>query len=103
VCRAKLPMCLLCPLVAECGGPRPSDSARKPRSPGEFQGSARYYRGRVVDVLRRLPHGAGISIDDLASHTAPASARARLVALIGQLASDGMLSVDAAQQVRLPD
>jgi A/G-specific adenine glycosylase len=103
VCRAKLPMCLLCPLLADCGGPRLNGGGPKPRLQGEFQGSARYYRGRVVDVLRRLPHDAGISIDDLASQTAPAAERARLIALIGQLDSDVMLSVDAAQQVRLPD
>ena len=103
VCRAKLPMCLLCPLVADCGGPGVSSSSRKPRATGEFHGSQRFYRGRVVDFLTRLPHGDGVSVDDLARQTAPPSERERLIALITQLASDGLLSVDAEQQVRLPD
>jgi A/G-specific adenine glycosylase len=103
VCRAKLPMCLLCPLVSNCAGPRHVDGSRKPRAVGEFHGSQRYYRGRVVDLLTRLPHGDGISIDDLATRTAPASERVRLVALITQLAGDGLLTIDDSQQVRLPD
>jgi A/G-specific adenine glycosylase len=103
VCRAKRPMCLLCPLVAECGGPHPEASSRKPRAAGEFRGSQRYYRGRVVDFLTQLPHGAGVSVDELATHTAPPSERERLIALIEQLASDGLLSIDARQHARLPD
>jgi A/G-specific adenine glycosylase len=103
VCRAKLPMCLLCPLVADCGGPRLNGGAKKPRAASEFHGSQRYYRGRVVDFLTRLPHGESVSVDELATYTALPAERGRLIALIGQLASDGMLTIDDKQQVRLPD
>ncbi|HLZ32283.1 MAG TPA: A/G-specific adenine glycosylase [Chloroflexota bacterium] len=103
VCRAKLPMCLLCPLVASCGGPRVDVRAKKSRPAGEFRGSERYYRGRVVAFLARIPHGDGISIGDLATQTAPFAERARQMALIAQLASEGLLVIDAEQQVRLPD
>jgi A/G-specific adenine glycosylase len=103
VCRAKRPMCLLCPLVSDCGGPRTDGRVKTPHAAGEFRGSQRYYRGRVVDFLSRLPHGDSISVDDLVTHTAPPSERQRLIELISQLANDGLLNVDAEQQVHLPD
>ncbi len=101
VCRPQRPMCLLCPLVTDCGGPRGFVSAPKPSA--EFRGSQRYYRGRVVDFLAHLPHGETVSVDALAKQTAPPAERERLIELIGQLASDGLLNLDHAQQVRLPD
>jgi len=100
VCRAKRPMCLLCPLVAECGGPR---EPAKPKASGEFRGSQRYYRGRVVDFLSQLPGAARVSVDDLAAHTGPPAERERVVTLIHRLASEGLLTVDDDQRVRLPD
>jgi A/G-specific adenine glycosylase len=101
VCRAKRPMCLLCPLVADCGGPRVSPRPARPSV--EFRGSQRYYRGRVVDFLSRLPLGEGVGVDDLAARVAPPAERERLVALIEQLALDGMLVLGHDHQVRLPD
>jgi len=50
LCRAKRPLCLVCPLLAECGGPRPS--ARTKPAAGAFQGSRRFLRGRILDALR---------------------------------------------------
>jgi A/G-specific adenine glycosylase len=101
VCRARRPMCLLCPLVADCGGPGVSVSPSKPAV--GFQGSQRFFRGRVIDFLTRLPRGEVVLVDELATQTAPPSERERLVALIGQLASDGLLTIDTQQRVRLPD
>jgi A/G-specific adenine glycosylase len=101
ICRAQRPMCLLCPLVTDCGGPRASAPSPKPTT--EFRGSQRYYRGRVVDFLTRLPHGETVSVEALASQTAPPAERQRLIDLIGQLSSDGLLKLDRAQQVSLPD
>jgi A/G-specific adenine glycosylase len=102
VCRARRPLCVLCPLVADCGGPRESLS-----SPGhsavEFRGSQRYYRGRIVDFLTRLPPGDRVAVDHLAASLAPPEERERLIGLIGQLGSDGLVNVDANRQVSLPD
>jgi A/G-specific adenine glycosylase len=106
LCRARRPLCLVCPLVAECGGPREAASpvSSPGRPAGEFRGSQRYYRGRIVDVLRGVPHGATVAIDELASRVAPLAERERLVALIRQLAADGMLSFEPEHaSVRLPD
>jgi A/G-specific adenine glycosylase len=101
VCRAKRPMCLLCPLVADCGGPRVT--AGSPKASGEFHGSQRYYRGRLVDFLAHLSPGLCVSVDDLATRVAPHAERERLISLIGQLAVEGLLTVDHDQQVRLPE
>jgi A/G-specific adenine glycosylase len=105
LCRAQRPLCLVCPLVAECGGPSEAAASLtglKGRQ-GEFRGSRRYYRGRIVDLLSKLPAGATVTVDDLAARLAPADERQLLVSLVGQLAAEGMLSLDAAQLVRLPD
>jgi A/G-specific adenine glycosylase len=105
VCTSRRPMCLVCPLVAECAGPGVPGSARaKPQ--GEFQGSRRYYRGRIVDVLRRIPTGTGVPVHELADSVAPKAERERVVALIAQLAIEGMLTIDVpgpGGRVRLPD
>src|SRR5579864_5846323 len=53
LCRAERPLCLVCPLLGECGGPAPMPK----RSQGRFKGSRRYLRGRIVDVLRGLGKG----------------------------------------------
>jgi A/G-specific adenine glycosylase len=101
LCRAQRPLCLVCPLVAECGGPVEAVEPKKPA--GAFRGSRRYYRGRIVDLLRSLPAGAAMPVDDLAARLAPSDQRQLLVSLIGRLAGEGMLDLDAERLVRLPD
>ncbi|MDQ6671438.1 MAG: A/G-specific adenine glycosylase, partial [Chloroflexota bacterium] len=101
VCRARRPMCLVCPVVSECDGPRAFSPS--PKAAAAFHGSRRYYRGRVIDFLAHLPHGESVSVDDLARQTASAHEQQRMIQLIGQLASDGLLHVDHEQGVRLPD
>jgi A/G-specific adenine glycosylase len=93
VCRAQRPMCLVCPLLAECGGPRPVRS--KPAS--EFRSSNRYFRGRIIDFLRALPTGTTVSVDELVDsvHTSPGVVR--------RLAEDGLVRVDALSHVSLPE
>jgi len=104
LCRAQRPLCLACPLVAECGGPGAvvGRSGLK-KTQGEFRGSTRYYRGRIVDLLRKLPADAAVSVDEVAARLAPIDERQRLVVLIGRLAAEGMLSLDADRLVRLPE
>jgi A/G-specific adenine glycosylase len=93
VCRAQRPLCLVCPLLAECGGPRPMPSRPTPA----FRSSSRYFRGRVIDFLRALPSGGSVLLGELvdAVHTSPKVVR--------RLADDGLLSVDALGRVTLPE
>lgn len=54
-CRA-VPRCDGCPLATWCRARREGVSQRTPaRVQGEFEGSMRQVRGRIVDVLRRQP------------------------------------------------
>ena len=95
LCRSTQPLCLVCPLLQECGGPRPQ--ARRRAAAGEFRSSNRYVRGRILDELRGLPPGAGMS-------------KARLMERVGDradlvetLALEGLLAIDADDQVHLPE
>lgn len=59
LCRSREPLCLLCPLRDQCGGPRPVARTRKPQ--GNFQASNRYVRGRILDALRSTPEGLPVA------------------------------------------
>jgi A/G-specific adenine glycosylase len=88
LCRAAQPLCLVCPLLAECGGPR----ASRPRKPqGEFSGSNRYYRGRILDALRQLER---VPVDELVAH------HGGRLDLLGRLEADGLIAIEDGQ-VRL--
>jgi A/G-specific adenine glycosylase len=100
LCRSKRPLCLVCPLASECGGPQMS-ARSVPKSAGEFRGSRRFYRGRVVDRLRGLP--GGTSVGALADEVGGPAGRERILELVQQLVSDGLLAVDSAHNVRLAD
>jgi hypothetical protein len=90
----------MCPLVAECGGPRSSPSAT--RKQGEFVGSSRYYRGRLLDALRVLPSRGTVAMDELVCAIAP-NERERLEILMRRLAHDGLVTIDADELVRLAE
>jgi A/G-specific adenine glycosylase len=90
VCRSKRPLCLVCPLVLECGGPR--DAARTRPAEGAFHGSRRFYRGRVVDLLRHVVDAP------LAEVAAVAGGRADLVR---RLADEGLITIAPDERVRL--
>jgi A/G-specific adenine glycosylase len=96
LCRVRRPLCLLCPLLEECGGP-PSPAGRRPTSPDRFAGSSRYYRGRILDELRALPPGETLPFEALAG---PAHGRSDLVR---QLAAAGLVEIDSADRVRLAE
>jgi A/G-specific adenine glycosylase len=95
LCRAGQPLCLVCPLLQDCGGPRPHVGRRA--ATGEFRSSNRYFRGRILDALRSLPPGAGVSRATLAEQM---DDRADLV---DALAADGLVTIDAGGQVHLPE
>jgi A/G-specific adenine glycosylase len=100
LCRARHPLCLLCPLVAECGGPLTSGSTPRPPA-SEFIGSSRYVRGQLIQRVSQLPHGVGVDLEELAS--AFGGNRARTRDFVEQLAVDGLLSIDAERRVRLAE
>jgi A/G-specific adenine glycosylase len=96
LCRARQPLCLVCPLLSECGGPRAA--APRTRPSGEFHGSNRYFRGRILDELR---HTDGIPLAELAARNGDRRD------LIDRLVAEGLLKilirVDSAQSVWLAD
>jgi len=72
-CTARRPACVVCPLQSECAAfpvvqtdlaamPRKANVKREP-----FETTSRYFRGRIVEVLRSLPadEESGIAIGDL--------------------------------------
>jgi A/G-specific adenine glycosylase len=140
VCRVARPMCLLCPLLAECQaaplvgtwrerrlrgmrssrqsrGRRSRSSARVLRSEGlrespaplrlrsgqAFETSPRFYRGRLVDELRRLGSGERVRLLDLGprlKHDFSIADWPWLEDLARRLAADGLVDVlgDAGAQ-----
>jgi A/G-specific adenine glycosylase len=79
LCRAHQPLCLVCPLLSECAGPRDEAPSKAPQ--GEFRGSRRFHRGRILDLLRgveRLPLAAVSTHHDL----------------IARMAAEGLVEID---------
>jgi A/G-specific adenine glycosylase len=97
VCRSSRPLCLICPLLAECGGPRPHPRRRAVAGAGDFRSSNRYARGRILDELRGLPAGTCLAIGELAARV---EGRADL---IQALADDGLVAIAADGTVQLPE
>jgi A/G-specific adenine glycosylase len=97
LCRASQPLCLVCPLVAECGGPVSARRVARPQ--GEFRGSSRYFRGRLIARLSQLPNGA--LEDELISVVDGDPGRTR--AFLEALAAEGFVSLDGQRRVRLAE
>jgi A/G-specific adenine glycosylase len=95
LCRAAQPLCLVCPLLQECGGPRPV--SRRRAAAGEFRSSNRYVRGRILEELRGLPAGACLTKAMLAERVGGRSD------MIDALAAEGLLEIDADEGVHLPE
>lgn len=97
ICRAAAPACLVCPVRADCrfaAGDQPAAPARRPAATGQpFVGSNRYYRGRVVDHLRRADP-AGDPVDAIGRAVKPGYAavdREWLAGLLAGLERDGLI------------
>jgi A/G-specific adenine glycosylase len=90
LCRVRNPLCLVCPLVTECAGPKPWPRRRAPQ--GEFSGSNRFHRGRILARLRELPPGASLPIVE-----------AGRPHLVQALIRDGLVETDGNGRVRLPE
>jgi A/G-specific adenine glycosylase len=95
ICRAQQPLCLVCPILTECGGPAPVRAAVKKRPMEPFTSSSRYFRGRVVDALRAAP--AGIALDGLVHEVGTSPD------VIERLARDGLVRLDADGLVTLAE
>jgi len=62
----------------------------------QFKGSSRYYRGRIVEMLRGLPVAASLNLDTLGPSLKPDFAdadREWLNRLLQQLAKDGLIKI----------
>ena len=116
ICTARQPRCMLCPLRTLCaaaphlqsGGDPILTEASVPYAPRQsrFQGSARYFRGRIVDHLRAQPD-AGIEESTLEAVISDAEAASgapcpiSLSDLLAALERDGLIRRGNGQ-VRLP-
>lgn len=127
ICVSQVPRCLLCPLRDGCRagteglGAKPvvvkAPSGRIAEEPGHYQtgaavkrkakmafaGSTRYYRGRVLNALRALPPGEGISMEALGMRLGldTGAGQAVLPGLIAGLQRDGLVAANASR-VSLP-
>jgi A/G-specific adenine glycosylase len=133
ICVARRPRCLLCPVQARCSAraawdgrdgqdgrvpspvalPRVAErrgayATGAPSVPERFEGSRRWYRGRIVDALRALPAGVTLPLEDLGPRVKPdfgPSERDWLLDLARALARDGLVEVverDGAVSLSLP-
>ena len=116
LCTARQPRCMLCPLHALCAaaphlqsGSDPAlAEASIPYAPRQsrFQGSARYFRGRIVDYLRKQPD-AGVKESALetilrnAETASGAPCPVSLLHLLAALERDGLIRRGDGR-VRLP-
>ena len=112
VCVARRPACGVCPLRARCrtgrravnGAPRIAEAKAAYRTE-RFEGSRRYYRGRIVDLLRALNDREMLSISKLGCALKPGFGvddLPWLQALVADLARDGLVRV-AANDARSTD
>jgi A/G-specific adenine glycosylase len=126
ICVARNPRCLLCPVqnlcsaraawdvqdvpaadlprVAERRGAYGAGARATGAAPGpRFEGSRRWYRGRIVDALRTLPPGASLTLEALGAQVKPDYGPADqewLLELVQALARDGLIDLagqDAGQ------
>jgi A/G-specific adenine glycosylase len=90
VCTAREPACDRCPLERRCawraaGSPRPATAAVRPAPP--FELTARFARGRIVDLLR----GGPARRDEIGA-SLPEVHRSQLDVYLASLERDGLVS-----------
>lgn len=118
ICTARAPACPYCPLEAHCaarqehrrtGAPIAAPRARKPRGQGQFAGSSRYYRGRIVRALTALGAGEVLPLAALGPRIKEDFAPYEtgwLQGVVDGLARDGLVRVDGEGEraaVALPE
>ena len=106
-CTARRPLCETCPVTESCRaseGIRDALSAapRHPKKPGHaYEGSNRYYRGRVLAKLRGAPE-EGITLSDLGAALREGFTDDDLPwveGIVRSLEKDGLAVFDAASRV----
>ena len=121
ICTAARPRCQICPLRAACrayaawrasdehvfAAPPVTRPARKvAERTARYETTARYFRGRVVDALRRLDPQTWIDLGQLGPQVKPdwsADDAAWLLGLLQGLAGDGLIELDVEhRRARLP-
>lgn len=98
-CVATSPACLICPLSDLCPAApvapgRPVRTVRE--KPEKFVGSRRYYRGRVVAILRGLATDQTVTAAQILERVKPVTTPAEVVwmeTLVRDLASDGLARI----------
>lgn len=123
LCTASRPLCPACPLVDLCraapaflqyGLPQRAQRALRERQAGyrpatPFKQTTRYFRGRIVEVLRALPPGASLALGELGPRVRDdyhAGLAGWLRELVRALARDGLVTVDesaAEPRLALPE
>jgi A/G-specific adenine glycosylase len=121
ICTAGSPTCWRCPVRAGCrayaawraadeqvfadGQAAPTRQRRvAERREAPYAGSNRYYRGRVVEALRRLPAGTALPLRELGGHVKDGFGEGDLAwlrAVIEGLARDGLVAIEG-EAARLP-
>ena len=114
VCTARAPKCGICPVAAFCAA-APVDAvaleaARKrfarplsAQAALRFEETTRFARGRIVDRLRELPPGAGISLLDLHRELTPVLGGRSIDevgGVVGALVRDGLVEGDDEFRLR---
>jgi A/G-specific adenine glycosylase len=120
ICTAARPRCQICPLRSECGAyaawsasdqqvfdaPPTAPTRKIAERPARYETTARFFRGRAVDALRRLEPHVSIALADLGPQIKPdwtPDDAAWLVTLLEGLAADGLIELDLeAGRARLP-
>ena len=112
VCLERNPMCLLCPAQPWCmAAGRVAPVVRERQAPygtrrqPAFEGSSRYYRGRIVEQLRALKPDETLPLATLGPAIKPDFTPEDLMwlrNLVAGLERDGLTTVEPGDRVRLP-
>ncbi len=102
ICTARAPKCSICPLRKVCAAapidPAATKRARPKSAAIPFERTTRFARGRVIDRLRRLPAGQGVSLLVLHRELAmPDRTADDLKAIVESLVRDGLVSLRGRQ------
>lgn len=110
VCTSRRPTCLLCPVRSDCQAAgafmAPNGAVAEARAPyktkpEKFEGSSRYYRGRVVDHLRGLVEGESCDLPTLGAVVKPEYTlddEPWLLKLLQGLQRDGLVAMQGEEK-----
>ena len=111
-CTARRPACAACPVRRHCraypaivDAPAPAKTRTRPSSGYRYEGTNRYYRGRVLAALRALPadEAKGVELRELGSALRPDFTDDELPWISGvveSLRQDGLAAVTAMREER---